>query len=303
MLRAYVAEQTAAADQVQANNLHEVSQALLKIAAARQQVGVASIDEVNAYRAAADQTHIDVQRAADRQRSALRALQILTGYDVVPARIAIEVLAASNEVPQALRELDSAILLTRPDVRQAEAELRAANADIGAARAAFFPSITLSTGVGTASEDLGGLFESGSRSWSFIPQLSLPIFDLGRRRANLDLAHLRKRTEIVEYERTIQSAFREVADALDAVQTTTRAQARSAQKAQESQQRAARVLVRVSRGLHDPAAALDARAEASHDAQSHLATVRDQAFAQISLFSALYDVEYAPPAPVSVVTR
>lgn len=299
ILRAYVAEQAAATDQVHARSLQEAAQALLQFAVARQQVGVASTDEVNAYRAAADQAEVDVQRAVDRQRSALRALQILVGYGLVPNRIAFDAMTASSEVPQALGSLDSAILLTRPDVQQAEAELRAANADIGAARAAFFPSITLSTGVGTASEDLGGLFEGGSRSWTFIPQLSLPIFDLGRRRANLDLAHLRKRTEIVEYERTVQAAFREVADALDAVQTSASAQARSTQKAQESHQRAARALTRVSRGLHDPAVAVNARAEALREARSHLDTVRDQAFAQITLFSALYEVEYAPPATAS----
>lgn len=303
ILRAYVTEQAAAADQAQAEDLHETSQNLLKIVVARQHVGVASTDEVNTYRAAADQAQVDFQRANDRQRSALRALQILVGYDVMPKRIGMEAFAAATDVPEPLRELNSTVLLTRPDVRQAESELRAANADIGAARAAFFPSITLSTGIGTASESLGGLFESGSRSWSFIPQLSLPIFDLGRRRSNLDLAHLRKHTEIVEYERAIQSAFRDVADALDAVQTTTSAQARSAQKAQDSRQRAARAHVRVGQGLQEPSVSLDAQAEALRAAQSHVAAIRDHALARIGLFAALYGVEYASDTQVPAVAQ
>lgn len=301
--RAYVDEQASAAEQTQAKELHEVAQALLKIMAARQHVGVAAVDEVNAARAAADEAQVAWQQATDRQRAALRALQILVGYDVVPQRIAMSELAVAAEVPASLHNLDSAILLTRPDVRQAESELRAANADIGAARAAFFPSISLSTSIGTASESLGGLFESGSRSWSFMPQLSLPIFDLGRRRANLDLAHLRKRTEIIEYERAIQSAFRDVADALDAMQTTTSAQARSAQKAHDSQQRAARAQLRAEQGLQEPSVSLDARAEAVRATQSDLTAIGDRARAHIALFAALYGVELAPPAAEPAVAH
>ncbi|KRA50269.1 hypothetical protein ASD72_18835 [Pseudoxanthomonas sp. Root630] len=301
--RAYVEEQTAAADQTQAGELNEVAQALLKIMAARQHVGVAAVDEVNAARAAADQAQVAWQQATDRQRAALRALQILVGYDVVPQRIAMSELAAATQAPAFLRNLDSTILLTRPDVRQAESELRAANADIGAARAAFFPSISLSTSIGTASESLDGLFDSGSRSWSFMPQLSLPIFDLGRRRANLDLAHLRKRTEIIEYERAIQSAFRDVADALDAMQTTTSAQARSAQKAHDSQQRAARAQLRAEQGLQEPSLSLDARAEAVRATQSDLTAIGDRARAHIALFAALYGVELAPPAAAPAVAH
>ena len=90
----------------------------------------------------------------------------------------------------------------------------AANANIGAARAAFFPRISLTAGLGTASRELSGLFEAGSASWSFVPQLALPIFDAGRNRANLDLAQVRRNIAVADYEKAIQQAFREVADAL-----------------------------------------------------------------------------------------
>ncbi len=100
------------------------------------------------------------------------------------------------------------------DVVQAEYALRAANASIGAARAAFFPSITLTATVGTASASLDGLFESGSRAWSFMPQIRIPIFEAGRLQASLDVAEIQRDITIAQYEKAIQSAFREVADAL-----------------------------------------------------------------------------------------
>ncbi|MYN44281.1 efflux transporter outer membrane subunit [Pseudoduganella sp. FT93W] len=112
--------------------------------------------------------------------------------------------------------LPSELLARRPDIRAAEQRLKAATANIGAARAAFFPRISLTTSLGSSSPSLGGLFDSGSGSWSFAPQLSLPIFDAGRNRANLSLAETRKNIAVADYEKTIQTAFREVADALAA---------------------------------------------------------------------------------------
>ncbi len=110
--------------------------------------------------------------------------------------------------------LPSELLDRRPDIRQAEQQLRAANANIGAARAAFFPRITLTASVGSASSQLDGLFESGSGAWSFIPQLVLPIFDAGRNQANLEATKASREIAVAQYEKTIQGAFREVADAL-----------------------------------------------------------------------------------------
>ncbi|MEC7028345.1 MAG: TolC family protein, partial [Pseudomonadota bacterium] len=112
------------------------------------------------------------------------------------------------------------VLLTRPDIRQAEYELLSSNADIGAARAAFFPSITLTGTYGFASQDLGQLFASGaSGAWAFLPQITLPIFQGGRNQANLDLAEIRKEKAVVNYEQAIQIAFREVSDELAARET------------------------------------------------------------------------------------
>jgi len=112
--------------------------------------------------------------------------------------------------------LPSDLLLQRPDIVAAEHQLRAAQANIGAARAAFFPRITLTGFFGTASAELDGLFHPGSRAWNFLPSLSLPIFDGGRNRAGLDLAEVRRDLAVANYEKTVQTAFREVSDALSA---------------------------------------------------------------------------------------
>ncbi|MBX3643257.1 MAG: efflux transporter outer membrane subunit [Rubrivivax sp.] len=108
--------------------------------------------------------------------------------------------------------LPSELLERRPDVRQAEAQLRAANANIGAAKAAFFPRITLTGSVGLASDDLGGLFDH--RAWQFAPRITLPIFDAGANQANLEASQASRDIAVAQYERSIQVAFREVADAL-----------------------------------------------------------------------------------------
>lgn len=114
--------------------------------------------------------------------------------------------------------LPSDLLIQRPDIVAAEHRLRAANANIGAARAAFFPRITLTGNAGWASNELDSLFESGTRVWSFLPSLSLPLFDGGRRKASLDLTEVRRDLSVADYEKTVQSAFREVADELGAQQ-------------------------------------------------------------------------------------
>jgi multidrug efflux system outer membrane protein len=112
--------------------------------------------------------------------------------------------------------LPSDVLTRRPDILGAEHTLRAANADIGAARAAFFPSIQLTASGGTASGRLQNLFKPGTATWSFTPSITLPIFTGGRNKANLDRAHIEKNIAIAQYELAIQTAFREVSDALSA---------------------------------------------------------------------------------------
>ena len=110
----------------------------------------------------------------------------------------------------------SLLLTRRPDIVQAEHALKAANANIGAARAAFFPRVSLTGNFGTLSPALDGLFKSGSSAWAFVPLVSVPIFEGGANRANLDLAHVQADVQVAQYEKAIQAAFREVADGLAA---------------------------------------------------------------------------------------
>ncbi|WP_425514449.1 efflux transporter outer membrane subunit [Collimonas antrihumi] len=149
-----------------------------------------------------------------RQRGqATNALELLVGKPLgeLPAPKSLSDEQIVTDIPAGL---PSDLLNRRPDIREAEQQLRSANANIGAARAAFFPTISLTAGIGNSSTSLGNLFSAGSRTWSFVPQLTLPIFEGGRNRANLSLSEIRKNLAIANYEKTIQSAFREVSDAL-----------------------------------------------------------------------------------------
>jgi multidrug efflux system outer membrane protein len=152
--------------------------------------------------------------ASTRQRMQdANALGLLLGQAAPP-----ELIAAGTQTPVQLAELPSGlpseVLLRRPDVRQAEQQLLAANANIGAARAAFFPKILLTASAGSVSSQLEGLFKDGSFAWSLAPQLLMPLFDAGRNRANLNVAKVQRDVAVAQYEKAIQSAFREVADAL-----------------------------------------------------------------------------------------
>jgi outer membrane protein, multidrug efflux system len=125
-------------------------------------------------------------------------------------------------LPEVQSGLPSELLERRPDILEAEHTLKAANANIGAARAAFFPTISLTSSIGSTSSQLSGLFGSGTQVWSFSPQITLPIFNGGQSRANLDAAKVSKRIDVANYEKAIQTAFREVADALVGVSNYSR---------------------------------------------------------------------------------
>ncbi len=165
------------------------------------------------------------QRALDEN-----ALVLLLGQPLPPDLPQGSSIASQNLINELPVGVPSEVLARRPDVRQAEQQLIAANANIGAARAAFFPRITLTGSAGSASSELSGLFKSGSAAWSFMPQLLLPLFDAGRNQANLDIANVSRDIAVAQYEKAIQTAFREVSDSL-AGQATLGEQVR-AQEAQ-----------------------------------------------------------------------
>jgi len=185
-----------------------------RIARRRYEVGYASkLDAVQAEtllnQARADLAALMRQRDQNRNALTLLVGVPLTDFETRPLS-----LIEAGFVREISVGLPSDLLINRPDILAAEHQLKVANANIGAARAAFFPRIVLTGNFGTASAELSGLFAAGSAIWSFSPSLTLPIFDGGRNRANLDVSAARRNLAVADYERTIQGAFREVSDAL-----------------------------------------------------------------------------------------
>jgi multidrug efflux system outer membrane protein len=163
-----------------------------------------------------EQASANLESQLRLRAQAENALILLVGQplpDDLPAGLPLDSQNLLADIPAGL---PSDLLTRRPDIAEAEQVLRGANANIGAARAAFFPEISLTSTLGTLSPTFGGLFSSGSKAWSFAPQISLPIFAGGSNVANLQLAQVEKRIEIANYEKAIQTAFREVADGLAA---------------------------------------------------------------------------------------
>lgn len=206
-----------AADQEQARVATETlrtREEALALTAKRHELGAVSALDLYQARTQAESARADASRYAGQVAQDRNALDLLVGAQVEPALLPAsfdESVTGAGPLPAGL---PSEVLLRRPDVLAAEHALRAANANIGAARAAFFPSITLTGAVGTASTELGDLFRSGTDTWSFVPQLRVPVFEGGRLRANLAAARTDRDIALAQYEKAIQQAFRETADAL-----------------------------------------------------------------------------------------
>ena len=211
--KAYLAERAFDEQYELARKTFESREAAYKLAKQRFDVGASSALDLRQNETLLQSARASLATLTRQRAQAANALALLVGKPLTDLPAA-HTLSEQNIVTEIPAGLPSDLLERRPDIRAAEQRLRAANANIGAARAAFFPRISLTASTGTASNDLSDLFESGSRSWSFVPQLVLPIFDAGRNSANLSLAEVRKNVAVAEYEKSIQTAFREVADAL-----------------------------------------------------------------------------------------
>jgi multidrug efflux system outer membrane protein len=190
----------------------EAQQSSYNLIRRRFEVGIVPELDLRQVQTRVDSARVDVARYTEQAAKDENALNFLVGAPV-PAGWQPETLSTVASMPEASGGASSEILLRRPDVLQAESLLKAANADIGVARAAFFPRISLTTAVGTASAELSGLFKSGSLAWNYTPQAVLPIFD-PRVWSALELSEVQQRIALNQYEAVIQAAFREVADAL-----------------------------------------------------------------------------------------
>jgi len=235
-----------------------------------------------AYQAAsAEQANLQRQRAA-----AENLLVMLVGK--IPAEMPAGRSLAGQDIPDdLLAGVPSDVLLQRPDVLSAEQRLIASNANIGAARAAFLPRISLTGAFGTASRQLSGLFGAGSDAWNFQPALTLPLFDAGRNAANGDVAEARRVIAVAEYEKTIQLAFREVADLL-AARAALNAQLVAQQANTQAQnQRLKLVEARYRAGIANHLELLDAERDAYAAAQGELQVRRAKLAAATQLYKAL----------------
>ncbi len=196
-------------------------------------------------------------------------------------------LAAQGSEQRLAAGLPSDLLLVRPDIIAAEEQLRAARANIGAARAAFFPTISLTGNAGFSSNSLDGLFSSDGFGWSFGPSISLPIFDWGGREADLDLAKALEVEQVANYDKTVQTAFREVSDAL-AGRRYLAEQVETLERAVESQENIARLArLRYREGVADYLEVLDAERNLFSARQQLLATQRASLQNRATLFVAL----------------
>jgi len=200
----------------------ETQEASYKLIGKRYDIGLASELDLRRAQSQVDTARGEVARYTQLAAQDENVLNLLVGSHTPPELLPSD-LGRVSPPKDISPGLSSELLLQRPDVLAAEHQLRAANANIGAARAAFFPSISLTTAIGTASADptaigsagsaLSGLFKSGSGTWSFAPQITIPIFD-ARTWSAYDVTKVAREIYVAQYEKAIQTAFREVADAL-----------------------------------------------------------------------------------------
>ena len=272
--KAYFTERAYAEQQKLAQDTYEARRRTYDLTRQRMDVGASSLLDLRLNETLMETARAQALALARQRAQAENALTLLVGAP--PAQAATGPMAddrqidAMSAVPAGL---PSDLLTRRPDIRAAEQRLRGANANIGAARAAFFPRISLTAALGSSSPEFSGLFDSGTKTWSFVPQLAVPIFDAGRNRANLNLAEVRKDIAVADYERTIQVAFREVADAL-AARTYLADQVAAQRAIQEAQAERLRLLqLRFENGVASTLDVLDAQREL-FDAEQQLVQAR-----------------------------
>lgn len=225
-------------------------------------------------------------------------LTVLVGGPITETLPQPQSLAAQKNGTTIAAGLPSELLVARPDVLAAEERLRAARANIGAARAAFFPSISLTGNAGFASSDLDGLFSGDSFTWSFAPSISLPIFNWGALKGNLTVAKARENIQIATYERTVQGAFQEVADAL-AGRRYLSDQVAAQMRAVDAQRGIANIArIRYREGVANYLEVLDAERNLFTAEQALIATRRSELENLVSLYVALGGgaTEGGPPA-------
>ncbi|HWW06963.1 AdeC/AdeK/OprM family multidrug efflux complex outer membrane factor [Collimonas sp.] len=250
------------------------------------QRGVSSELDLRQAQTSVDSARVDVAKYSQQVAQDQTALALLLGTPLPPALLPDGRLAEVTSFTELPADIPSAVLQRRPDILQAEHQLKAANANIGAARAAFFPSISLTASGGASSAQLSDLFKAGAGSWSFMPQINLPIFHGGANLANLKVAKVEREIAVAQYEKAIQSGFQEVADAL-AARGTLDQQLQAQMSLAEATAETYRLSdARVRSGVDSYLTLLDSQ-RAMYSAQQNLAALQ---LSRLSNFVTLYKV-------------
>jgi len=197
-----------------AREILETEQASHEVVQSRFDFGVANELDLSRAQTTVDTARVQVARYQAQVTADENMLAVLVGQPLAPELAPAKSLAEVAPVSPVPVGLPSEVLTRRPDVQAAEHQLKAANADIGAARARHFPSISLTGSYGTASNEVDNLFKSGTVAWSFVPQITLPIFNAGAISAGVKAAEAERNILVAQYEKAVQTAFREVSDAL-----------------------------------------------------------------------------------------
>jgi len=259
----------------------------LEIARLRLNSGVTSALDFRQTETLLTQAQTELATLQQQRAQNRNALEVLVGGPIPGPLPAPRPLSAQGIVENLSPGLPSDLLVNRPDILQAEEQLRAANANIGVARAAFFPRITLTGLFGFASNELSNLFGNDGMTWSYGPSLTLPIFDAGRNRANLDVAEARRDISVATYERTVQTAFREVADALAGRRWLAEQLAAQQRGLAAQRDRAELAELRYRNGVANYLEVLDAQRELFAAEQLVVQTRRLQLANAVSLYVAL----------------
>ncbi len=283
--RSYVAERLAGEQLQLARETLSANQASYNLVKQQVDAGIANDLDLAQALGQVHSARVQVAKFEREQATALNALNELVGGE--PLSLPRGLSLRNQFFDDLPVGLPSEVLLVRPDVAEAEYKLKAANANIGAARAAFFPSISLTATANRMSSSFSDLFSSGTSGWTFSPAISLPIFNWGKTKANLDLAHVRTNMAVVNYEKAIQQAFREVADGLVSrapLEKQLRAQ-RNLVATTSEQLRLANLLY--TNGIASYLDVLDAQRTLFNARQALLGTYFEKIMNGISLYAAL----------------
>lgn len=280
----------------------EAQKNTLSIVSQSQTKGIGTKQDVARAQTAVESAQVNYhqfQRFVEQDKNALIVLMGIAYDETLIPENALEDIALVSDINEGL---PAETLISRPDIRQAELVLMARNADIGAARAAFFPRISLTGTYGYASQHLSDLLVSGAfGAWTFVPQITLPIFQAGENQANLDLAKIRKDKAIISYEKTIENAFSEVADELAARETLVK-QLKAQRRLVEAAQKVYDISqARYKSGVDSFLSVLDAQRELYTHQQNEIKTEQQRLANQVNLYKVLGGGLKATEYPVTKV--